>query len=164
VTRLLQNPEYFLRADSLAAREQINAFCRRHHLPLVDIGMTILTEGEHLALAHGQLVLVTPDSACLRCGPLLSDAALERERTVRRPGYDRNPETLGDPQVVCMNGVLASGAANSVLNLITGYAGVARNAGWWSYDGRQGALIPCASPGGAVLPTPSKVMAICLND
>src|SRR5207302_72888 len=113
---------------------------------LVDIGMTILTESERLGLAHGQLVVVTPDSSCLRCGPLLSDAALERERAARPPGYDRNPEALGDPQVVSMNGVLASEAANSVLNLITGYAGKARGAGWWSYDGRRGALVPCAPP------------------
>ena len=37
-----------------------------------------------------------------------------------------------------MNGTLASEACNAVLDLITGYSGGARGAGWWLYDGRAG--------------------------
>jgi molybdopterin-synthase adenylyltransferase len=132
--------------DTFGAREQINAFCRRYHLPLVDIGMGIRTERERLESAHGQLVVVTPDSPCLRCTPLLADEVLERERELRPPGYDENPDAPGEPQVVSMNGVLASEACNSVLDLLTGYAGSARGPGWWLYDGRTGSLTPAALP------------------
>ena len=135
--------------DSFLAREQINAFCRRHHLPLIDVGMNIQTdETSRLVSANGQVIVVTPDSPCVRCGPLLSDAVLERERRERPPGYDLNPNALGDPQVASMNGVLASEAVNCALDLITGYSNGARGAGWWLYDGRSGSLQRCdhASP------------------
>jgi molybdopterin/thiamine biosynthesis adenylyltransferase len=130
--------------DSFGAREQINAFCRRHHLPLIDIGMNIETDRNgHLLSAAGQAVVVLPDSPCLRCGPLLSDAVLEREQRERPPGYDLNPDSLGDPQVVSMNGVLASEGVNCALDLITGYSNGARGAAWWLYNGREGHLERC---------------------
>jgi molybdopterin/thiamine biosynthesis adenylyltransferase len=129
--------------DSFLVRDQINSFCRRHHLPLVDIGLGIKTAEQKLATAYGQLVVVTPDSACLRCGPLLSDEVLAREREEAPPGYDKNRDAPGAPQVVSMNGTLASEACNAVLDLITGYAGGARGAGWWLYDGKRGSFQPC---------------------
>jgi molybdopterin/thiamine biosynthesis adenylyltransferase len=127
--------------DSFLVREQINAFCRRHLLPMVDVGMNIRTEAGILERADGQVVVVLPDSACLRCTPLLSDPVLDRERRERPPEYDLNPNALGDPQVVSMNGVLASEACNSALDLLTGYAGGHRGPGWWGYDGRRGELV-----------------------
>jgi molybdopterin/thiamine biosynthesis adenylyltransferase len=124
--------------DSWRAREQINEFCRRHHIPYVDIGINIETDGDRLTAAHGQLVVVTPDSPCMRCLPLLSEAVLGREREHKPPGYDLNQYAVGDPQVVSMNGTLASEASNAVLDLITGYSAGARGPGWWLYDGRAG--------------------------
>jgi molybdopterin/thiamine biosynthesis adenylyltransferase len=129
--------------DSFLVREQINAFCRRHHLPLIDIGLGIRTEGERLVTASGQLVVVTPSSACLRCGPLLSDHVLERERREHPPGYDENPDAPGEAQVISMNGTLASEATNTVLDLITGYSGGKRGAGWWLYNARVGEVTRC---------------------
>lgn len=126
--------------DSFLVREQINAFCRRHLIPLVDVGMNIKTKGEQLERAQGQMIVVLPDSACIRCTSLLSDAVLEREREERPPGYDVNPDAPGDPQVISMNGVLASEACNSVLDLVTGYASGSRGAAWWDYDGRRGEM------------------------
>src|SRR5207302_9025081 len=120
--------------DTYSAREAINAFCRRYHLPLIDIGMTILTEDERLRIASGQLVMVLPGAPCLRCSPLLTDLVLERERAEQPPGYDRNPDATGAPQVASMNGVLASEAVNCALDLITGYSGDARGPMWWGYD------------------------------
>src|SRR5205823_770624 len=54
--------------------------------------------------------------------------------------YDRNPDAPGDPQVVSMNGTLASEACNCVLDLITGYSSGKRRGKWWFYDGRSGEL------------------------
>jgi molybdopterin/thiamine biosynthesis adenylyltransferase len=133
--------------DSFSVREQINAFCRRHHLPLIDIGLSIETKDERLVSAHGQMTVVTPDSACLRCGPLLSDEVLAKERRERPPGYDVDPNAPGAPQVVSMNGALASEAANSALDFVTGYAGGRRGSGWWLYDGRAGTMQRCEPTG-----------------
>ena len=132
--------------DSFLAREQINVFCRRHHLPLVDIGLGIKTEGERIKTASGQLLVVTPESPCLRCGPLLADSVLERERRERPPGYDENPNAPGEPQVVSMNGTLASEATNTVLDFVTGYSNGKRGAGWWLYNPRVGEVTRCRPP------------------
>jgi molybdopterin-synthase adenylyltransferase len=129
--------------DSFLVREQINSFCRRYHLPLVDIGLVIKTSCERLASAFGQVTCVVPDSSCLRCGPLLSDEVLAREREELPPGYDKSLDAPGAPQVVSMNGTLASEACNTVLDLITGYAAGARGAGWWLYNGKRGSLERC---------------------
>jgi molybdopterin/thiamine biosynthesis adenylyltransferase len=125
--------------DTFRAREAINLFSRRYMIPLVDIGMTIKSRGERLARADGQLIVSIPGQPCLRCW-FLTDAVLEREQRERPAGYDRNPEAVGDPQVVSMNGVLASEACNCVLDLLTGYSGGERGPRWWLYEGRSGQL------------------------
>jgi len=125
--------------DRFDAREAVNAFCRRYLIPLVDIGISIESTGERLAKADGQVIVALPGEPCLRCF-FLTDALLAWERKHRPPGYDQNPDAPGDPQVVSMNGVLASEACNSVLDLITGYSGGRRGARQWQYDGRTGEL------------------------
>jgi molybdopterin/thiamine biosynthesis adenylyltransferase len=136
--------------DRFDAREAVNAFCRRHLIPLVDIGMSITSTSERLAKADGQVIVSLPGEPCLRCF-FLTDALLEWEREHRPPGYDQNPDAAGDPQVVSMNGVLASEACNCVLDLITGYSGGERGARQWQYGGRSGQLertdLPSRWPG-----------------
>lgn len=127
--------------DRFDAREAVNALCRRHLIPLVDIGMSITSTGERLAKADGQVIVSLPGEPCLRCF-FLTDALLAWERKHRPPGYDQNPDAAGDPQVVSMNGVLASEACNCVLDLITGYSGGKRGARQWQYEGRSGELVP----------------------
>jgi molybdopterin/thiamine biosynthesis adenylyltransferase len=131
--------------DRFDAREAVNAFCRRYLIPLVDVGMSIDSMGERLARANGQVIVSLPGEPCLRCF-FLTDALLEDERLHRPAGYDRNPDAPGDPQVVSMNGVLASEACNCVLDLITGYSGGRRGARQWQYDGRSGELFPSDLP------------------
>jgi molybdopterin-synthase adenylyltransferase len=131
--------------DRFDAREQVNAFCRRYLIPQIDIGIEILSTEERLASADGQLIVSIPGHPCLRCW-FLTDAVLAAERRNRPPGYDVNPNAPGQPQVVSMNGVLASEAANSALDLITGYAGGVRGPRFWQYDGRDGALVPHRLP------------------
>ena len=131
--------------DRFDAREAVNAFCRRYLIPLVDIGMAIRSTGERLAQADGQVIVSLPGQPCMRCW-FLTDALLDREQRERPSGYDRNPDALGDPQVVSMNGVLASEACNCVLDLITGYSGGRRGSKVWQYEGRTGQLAQCDLP------------------
>jgi len=131
--------------DTFRAREAINDFCRRYLLPLVDIGMSIRSSGERLVRADGQMIVAVPNRPCLRCW-FVTDAVLEAERRDRPPGYDENPDAAGDPQVVSMNGTLASEACNSVLDLIMGYSGGRRAGKFLQYDGRTGALEPADVP------------------
>lgn len=136
--------------DSFRARADLNKFCRRYLIPLIDIGMVIRTRDERLILANGQLIVTLPDSACMRCW-FLDDATLAQEERNRPAGYDQDPDAPGDPQVVSMNGTLASEACNSVLDLLTGFSGGQRGAKIWRYDGRSGELeqgdLPSVRPG-----------------
>jgi molybdopterin/thiamine biosynthesis adenylyltransferase len=136
--------------DRFDARANVNAFCRRHLIPLVDIGVAIRSSGERLASADGQISVSLPGSPCQRCW-FLTDAVLEAERRDRPPSYDDNPDAPGDPQVVSMNGVLASEACNCVLDLLTAYSGGRRGARMWQYEGRGGELtaheLPDRRPG-----------------
>jgi molybdopterin/thiamine biosynthesis adenylyltransferase len=128
--------------DSFSARAQINDLCRRFLVPLIDVGMTITSDGERLARASGQVVLSLPGGACLRCTPVASDAILAKEERDRPAGYDRNPDAPGDPQVVSMNGLLASHASTLALAVATGYLPGTDLAegGWWQYDALEGRL------------------------
>lgn len=136
--------------DRFDAREALNVFCRRYLIPLIDVGMSIRSVNERLATADGQVIVSLPGEPCLRCF-FLTDAVLARERLERPPGYDQNADALGDPQVVSMNGVLASEACNCVLDLVTGYSGSRRGPRQWQYEGRAGKLepfdLPPARPG-----------------
>lgn len=125
--------------DTFHSREMLNRFCRRHLIPQIDIGMTIRTKDEQLTIARGQVIASIPGYACMRCW-FLTDATLKEERDQRRLGYDRDPNAPGDPQVVSMNGVLASEACNCVLDLITGFSRGMRGAKYWRYDARRGVL------------------------
>jgi molybdopterin-synthase adenylyltransferase len=127
--------------DRFDVRESINAFARRYLIPLVDVGLAIVSSGERVAVADGQVAVALPGRPCLRCW-LVTEAVLAHEREHRPPGYDQNPDAPGDPQVVSMNGTLASEACNCVLDLITGYSGGRRGAKFWQYEGRSGTLMP----------------------
>jgi molybdopterin-synthase adenylyltransferase len=131
--------------DRFDARANVNAFCRRYLIPLVDLGMTIRSTDERLASADGQIIVTLPGHTCMRCY-FITDEILAREQREKPPGYDQNPDAPGDPQVVSMNGVLASEACNCVLDLATGYSNGSRGPGQWQYQGRTGALQPSELP------------------
>lgn len=131
--------------DRFDARNALNTFCRRYLIPLVDVGISIESAGERLVRADGQVIVSLPGEACLRCF-FLTDALLAHERRNRPPGYDANSEAPGDPQVVSMNGTLASEACNCVLDLLTGYSGGRRGPRQWQYEGRAGEVHPFDLP------------------
>lgn len=125
--------------DTFRAREAINLFCRRYMIPLIDIGMSIQTHLERLVRADGQVIISMPGYPCMRCW-FVTDAVLKKEQIERPAGYDRNLDAAGEPQVVSMNGVLASEACNCVLDMLTGYSGGERGPRFWQYEGRSGQL------------------------
>ncbi len=131
--------------DRFDVREGINAFCRRHLIPQIDIGIELRSNSERLVSADGQMIVSLPGQPCPRCW-FLTDAVLAAERRRRPPGYDANPDATGQAQVVSMNAVLAAEACNSVLDLLTGYSGGARGASFWQYEGRSGEMTRHALP------------------
>ena len=64
----------------------------------------------------GQVALVLPGGPCLRCMGLITDARVEASR-LRRQGY---AEAAPEPQVVSLNGSLASEAVTAALMVLAG--------------------------------------------
>lgn len=101
--------------DGFAARRDLEAFCRRHLIPLVDIGMIVIRPPDQLPEIRGQVIATVPGGLCMHCLQFLTAQNLAED--VQR--YDTTPE----PQVVWSNGVLASTAMGMAMALLTGWTG-----------------------------------------
>lgn len=97
--------------DSYVARNEIEAFCRRLMIPLVDIGMDVHRVGGEHVIA-GQVILSSPGHHCLWCMGVLTEQRLQEE--ARRYG-----DAGGAPQVIWPNGVLGSIAVGLIMQCVT---------------------------------------------
>lgn len=120
--------------DTFRGREQLEAFCRRYCIPYVDIGMdvTALRDGSHRMA--GQVILSMPDGPCMHCLGFLTPELLNLEG--RAYG-----DTGGRPQVIWLNGVLASAAVGAVVDLLTAKFGRRLPPIHLVFDGNQNALV-----------------------
>jgi hypothetical protein len=120
--------------DSVRAKDELEAFCRRFLIPYIDQGMDVHGEaGQHLI--SGQVVLSTPGRPCLRCFGIVTDAALEQEgRNYGAAG--------GKPQVVWPNGVLASTAVGLAMQVLTPWHINPVDSAYLEYDGNTGCVGP----------------------
>jgi len=115
--------------DNVHTRNELNRFALRYGVPLIDLGTTITEDPFRV---DGHLSVVLPGHHCLRCLGHVSDPLLEEARDqARRGDYGMRH---GRPQVVSLNGLLASAAVTEVLKLITGFAGPADESREWHYE------------------------------
>ncbi len=123
--------------DAMAAKDQLDKFCKRFLIPYIDIGMDVhkLVTG---FLISGQVVLITPGNPCLRCLGLVTEEALAQE--ARNYG-----SAGGKPQVVWPNGVLASTAVGLFTQLICPWQGGTHASAFLEYDGNKGTVMPSKS-------------------
>ncbi|MER9674557.1 ThiF family adenylyltransferase [Mesorhizobium sp. M0208] len=124
--------------DSVRAKDELDAFCRRFLIPYVDQGMDVHKLGAGNGhLVAGQVVLSQPGSPCLRCLGIVTENALaEESRNYGAAG--------GQPQVVWSNGVLASLAVGFVMQLITPWHRQTRVGAFLAYDGNSGLVTESA--------------------
>lgn len=120
--------------DSVRAKDELDAFCRRFLIPYIDQGMDVHGEaGRHLI--SGQVVLSMPGRPCLRCFGIVTEDALTQEgRNYGAAG--------GKPQVVWPNGVLASTAVGLVMQLVTPWFSTPADSAYMEYDGNLGTVTP----------------------
>lgn len=120
--------------DSVRAKDELDAFCRRFLIQYIDQGMDVHGEpGQHLI--SGQVVLSSPGRPCLRCfGIVTEDALVQEGRNYRAAG--------SKPQVVWPNGVLASTAVGLVIQLISPWFATPVETAYLEYDGNTGVVNP----------------------
>jgi hypothetical protein len=115
--------------DSLAARDELERFCRRFLIPYIDIGMDVHRTAKGFSIS-GQVALSLPERPCLRCMGILRDEELVNEHL-------RYGAAGGRPQVVWPNGSLASAAVGQFMSLILPWADDLRPALLLEYDGNR---------------------------
>jgi hypothetical protein len=121
--------------DGFAERRELEVACRRHLVPLIDVGMDVHIVGDEPPRMGGQVILSMPGSPCMSCLGFLNEASLAREAA--RYG-DAGPR----PQVVWPNGTLASTAVGVAVDLLTDWTRTLRGPVYLMYDGNAGTVTP----------------------
>jgi molybdopterin-synthase adenylyltransferase len=102
--------------DNDASKSDLNNFAIEQAIPYIDIGATIIPQKTGSGFsAHGQIACIWPGGPCLRCMGVISESSIALGHE-RRMGYGSN---LPDPQVVSINGTLASEAVTAALLYFT---------------------------------------------
>jgi molybdopterin/thiamine biosynthesis adenylyltransferase len=121
--------------DNSHARNELNRFCLRYGIPLVDVGTTITRKPLQI---DGHLTRFVPGSQCLQCAGHVTEALLAEEAEHDQQGkYGINSRR---PQVVSFNGLLASAAVTEVIRIVTGFDDEVSSSREWHYDGVRGEL------------------------
>jgi molybdopterin/thiamine biosynthesis adenylyltransferase len=128
--------------DRLQVRDDLNRFCKRYLIPLIDVGIEITPDRGNPGAVEaitGRVTKVLPAGPCLRCQGVIDDGKLAAERDGQPLGYT-GAARVPDPAVVTLNGIVASVAATEVLQQLTGFAGTCSPNCGWIYDGLAGSI------------------------
>lgn len=102
--------------DGVRARHNIETICRAALVPYIDIGLKIDLDDDGSVIGiGGQVFCSMPGRVCMQCVAIVTEEGMS---------HDREEYAVGDPdqQVISLNGVLASQAADTAISLLTGFA------------------------------------------
>ncbi|HHT9147115.1 MAG TPA: HesA/MoeB/ThiF family protein, partial [Candidatus Wunengus sp. YC61] len=121
--------------DGFSERRELEAGARRFLIPYIDIGLDVNHVPPEPPVMAGQVILSMPGEPCLSCVGFLTEDKLAKEA-----------EKYGDaginPQVIWVNGVLASTAVGIAVDLITDWTTRQRQVVYLSYEGNKNILEP----------------------
>ncbi len=120
--------------DTYSDRDQIERLCRRFLIPYIDIGMDV-NKLENGYVISGQAILSSPGGPCLWCMGFLNESLLSEEAA-------RYGAAGARPQVVWPNGVLASAAVGTFVQLVTFWHSDHKSVVYLEYDGNKQTLLP----------------------
>ncbi len=113
--------------DTYRTRSELEVLARRYLIPYVDIGMDVHSRDASY-LISGQVILSMPGAPCMRCLGFLRPELLEQEAS-------RYGEAGGRPQVVWPNGILASAAVGTIVQLFSPWHPGNPSTVYLEYDG-----------------------------
>ncbi len=120
--------------DNFAQRRDLEALARRHLIPYIDIGMDVQIVPAQDPRMVGQVILSMPIFPCMNCMQFLNERSLAQEAS-------RYGSAGQNPQVVWVNGVLASTAVGIAVSLLTDWNSIDnRNYIYISLDGNKNTL------------------------
>jgi hypothetical protein len=121
--------------DGFCTRRDLEAFCRRHLIPYVDVGMDVIKSDDNRFEIFGQVILSMPGNPCMHCMGFLTESVLALEAQHYGAAGRR-------PQVVWSNGLLCSTAVGVVVDLMTDWSQECRGPLYLSFRGSQLVLRP----------------------
>lgn len=116
--------------DSFMQRRDLEAFARRHCIPLIDVGMFVFPLADGGSREAGQVILSHPGRPCMWCMGFLTQELLDREGAEYGQAGSR-------PQVVNINATLAACAVGLAIDLLTGKPRRKAPASFFQYDGED---------------------------
>ena len=126
--------------DSYRARRNLEAACRRFHLPYVDIGMGVKQLPSGAYSVSGQMIMTWPGGRCLTCLGFLTEKKLHQEE-------DNYGDAGAAPQVVWSNGLLASLAVGAFIQSLTPWhASADEDHIWLTFEGNGQTVAPSLKP------------------
>jgi hypothetical protein len=114
--------------DKFSTRRDMEAFCRRHIIPYLDVGMDVHELANGQFEIDGQVILSMPGKPCMHCMGFLNENALALEAAK----YDA---AGAQPQVVWSNGLLCSAAVGVVVDLLTDWSRTLREPVYLAFKG-----------------------------
>lgn len=116
--------------DGFSVRRDLEAFCRRHMVPYLDVGMDVQKLPVERHEIYGQVILSMPGELCMKCMGFLTDKVLSEEA--------KNYGAAGDrPQVVWSNGLICSAAVGVVVDLLTDWSKTLRSPIYRTFRGSK---------------------------
>lgn len=115
--------------DDFANRVQLESFCRKHGIILLDIGMSIKKSGENF-YSMGQVVLSHPEGPCFKCLDFITDKDLEIEAS-------RYGAVGIRQQVASINGMLANTAVTLAIQILSAWIEEKKVVFYKTYDGNE---------------------------
>jgi len=119
----------FCCTDTLTSRMVLNRIAYQYLIPVIDTGLDIqCSEHGKIRVAAGRVMSILPDGPCLECMGLLDAKTIQQELAQIERGETPHYSYISGfsveaPSVISLNGVVASLAVNSFLNLLTGFEG-----------------------------------------
>lgn len=120
---LLNADILFCCTDSIRSRAVLNRISFQYLIPLFDTGTHLEKEpvGEGIRTGIGRVMLIHPDGACLECTNVINDTTLRTETDGMSNPYVVGGTPVKEPQVISINGTVASLAVTWLLDAICGF-------------------------------------------
>lgn len=125
--------------DGYQQRDYLESAARRYGIPYIDIGMDVTEIDEDNYAVSGQVIMTRPGGPCMRCIGFITDERLSQEE-------DRYGDAGANPQVVWINGTLASLAVGEFVKLITPWFRVNEPFTWLELDGNGQTVMRSQQP------------------
>jgi hypothetical protein len=124
----------FTCVDGYLARAELEAYLRRFHVPMIDIGMDVAESAGGFQI-RGQMILSMPGQHCLRCFSYLRDSTMAEEAA-------RYGAAGENAQVAWSNGALAMAAVGMGMSLLLPWQAGLRVDPYLIYDGNRMTFAP----------------------